>query len=150
MAYRISNNGINQIKKHEGVEYRMYRDVAGYPTIGVGHLILATEKHLLTKTLTESEVDELLRKDIARFEKNLNAVVKVPLNQNQVDALLSLMFNIGSGAFNKSSILKRLNQKDYLRAANNFTLWNKAGGKVVQGLVNRRLQERTLFLSPIN
>jgi len=130
----------------------MYKDVAGLPTTGVGHLILKNEKYLLTKTLTESEVDELLRKDITRFEKNLNKVVKVQLNQNQVDALLSLMFNIGCGAFNSSSCLKRLNEKDFERAANNLCLWNKArvNGKlqVVSGLNNRRLDERELFLTP--
>ena len=150
--YKISQNGINQLKKHEGVRYKMYKDVAGLPTTGVGHLILKNEKYLLTKTLTESEVDELLRKDITRFEKNLNKVVKVQLNQNQVDALLSLMFNIGCGAFNSSSCLKRLNEKDFERAANNLCLWNKArvNGKlqVVSGLNNRRLDERELFLTP--
>ncbi len=72
--------------------------------------------------------------------------VTVPLNQNQFDALVSLTYNIGSGAFNNSTLLKKLNKGDYQGAADQFLVWNKAGGKVMKGLVRRREAEQALFL----
>lgn len=151
---KISLNGKNQLIKHEGIRYEMYYDVAGLPTIAIGHLInLKTEKHLLTKKLTNREVMELLNKDLLRFENNINKVVKVPLNQNQFDVLVSFSFNIGINAFNQSSLLRVLNQGNYEEVGNQLMRWNKAvvNGKLqpVLGLTNRRKDEVKLFNTPV-
>ena len=84
--------------------------------------------------------------DLKSFEKTVNDSVKVPLSQNQFDALVSLTYNIGSTAFKNSTLLKKLNAKDFTGAADQFLRWNKGGGKVLKGLVRRREAERALFL----
>ena len=87
-----------------------------------------------------------MQNDLKAFEQTVNNTVKVPLNQNQFDALVSLAYNIGSTAFKNSTLVKRLNEGNYKAAANQFNVWVNAGGKRMQGLVNRRAAERTLFL----
>ena len=83
--------------------------------------------------------------DLKKFESTVNSAVTVPINQNQFDALVSLAYNIGTGAFKESTLLKKLNLGDYKAAAAQFAVWNRGGGKVMQGLVNRRAVERKLF-----
>ena len=85
--------------------------------------------------------------ELKRFEQAVTAAVNVPLNQNQFDALVSLSYNIGIGAFKNSTLLKLLNASDYHAASDQFDVWIKAGGKTVQGLVNRRAVEKLLFNS---
>ncbi|MFK7073950.1 lysozyme, partial [Acinetobacter baumannii] len=97
-------------------------------------------------TCTAEQAKTYFKHDLAKFEKTVNESVTVPLNQNQFDALVSLTYNIGSGAFNNSTLLKKLNKRDYQGAADQFLVWNKAGGKVMKGLVRRREAERALFL----
>lgn len=147
----VSQNGINLIKQFEGVRYKAYKDVVGLDTIGVGHLIKKDEPELLRKVLTEIEVDEILKKDLLISESCVNNNVKVTLNQNQFDSLVSLVFNIGCGNFKASTLLKFLNNSNYgttappSGAAGQFLVWNKGGGKVVEGLKKRRLAESNLF-----
>lgn len=86
--------------------------------------------------------------DLKKFENTVNDVVKVPINQNQFDALLSLAYNIGSTAFKNSTLVKKLNAGDILGAADQFNVWVNAGGKRMQGLVNRRKAEKELFKKP--
>ena len=95
---------------------------------------------------TPEQAKSYFKHDLAKFEKTVNESVTVPLTQNQFDALVSLTYNIGSGAFNNSTLLKKLNKGDYQGAADQFLVWNKAGGKVMKGLVRRREAERALFL----
>ena len=83
--------------------------------------------------------------DLKKFESTVNSAVTVPINQNQFDALVSLSYNIGTGAFKKSTLLKKLNEEDYKGASAQFAVWNKGGGRVMQGLMNRRAVERKLF-----
>ena len=83
--------------------------------------------------------------DLKKFESAVNSAVTVPINQNQFDALVSLTYNIGTGAFKESTLLKKLNAGDCRGASAQFVVWNKGGGKVMQGLVNRRAVERELF-----
>lgn len=147
---KISDNGINFIAGWEGVEYKAYKDAVGLFTVGIGHLIkLPEEKFLLNKTLTRDEVYDIFREDIKRFENNLNKVIKVPINQNQFDALISLAFNIGNGAFNNSTLLKVLNQGNYEEVPNQILRWDKAGGKTLLGLTRRRKAEVELFNKPL-
>ena len=139
---KIGQAGIDLIKQFEGCVLHVYKDAVGLPTIGIGHLIKPGEKFT---TITMQEAEDLLRSDIKIFEDALNKSIKVPVTQNQFDAMLSLAFNIGYGAFNKSTLLKKVNLKDFVGASNEFRKWNKAGGKVLTGLVRRRTAEQQLF-----
>jgi len=138
----ISLAGLNFIKAVEGMKLTRYKDSAGLWTIGVGHLIKPFENYT---TITEAEAMRLLAEDVAEAEIAVNRYVKVPLTQNQFDALVSFVFNVGSGAFRRSTLLTKLNAGDYAGAAAQFPAWRKAGGVVVSGLVNRRNKEVALF-----
>ena len=138
--------GFDHLKRWEGCELQAYKDVAGVWTIGYG----STGSHVSPGlTITQKQADDLLLKDLVRFEKAVNDGVNVKLNQNQYDALVSLAFNIGDGAFLKSTLLRKLNSGDYVGAANELLRWNKAGGKVSAGLKNRGESERELFLKEV-
>ena len=114
-------------------------------SIGLGHQIQPNEAYLMTKTISDDEVLQLFAKDIEGIRSDLNRVVKVPINKNQQLALLSLRYNIGPDAFNKSSLLAELNKGNYTGAALKFADWKFSEGKVLNGLVNRRAKERELF-----
>lgn len=146
-AMEISLNGLNQIKKHEGFSHTVYQDSAGLDTIGYGHLLTPADKLRGLRYVTEAEAVELLASDVATAESAVNRLVKVPLTQNQFDALVSFVYNVGAGAFSRSTMLKKLNSSDYAGAADQFHVWRLAGGRVVQGLVNRRASEASLFSS---
>ena len=144
---RTSINGIDRIKEHEALRLTKYLDQAGKWTIGYGHLIRAFES--FPGPITEEKALGLLVADLAAAESAVNANVKVAITQEQFDALVSLAFNIGSGNFRGSSVVRRLNAGDAIGAAAAFALWNKIeqGGQLVvsQGLVNRRAAEAQLF-----
>lgn len=145
---RTGSAGIALIKRFEGCRLQAYPDPAtgGEPiTIGVGH----TGGVKLGDTITQEEADELLHGDLIHAEDDIARLVKAPLNQNEYDALVSLVFNIGGTNFAMSTLLKHLNAWRYDDAANQFLVWNKAAGKVMQGLIRRREAERKLFLEPI-
>ena len=145
---KIGNKGISLIKEFEGLRLRAYDDGVGVWTIGIGTIRYPNGKRVQKgDVITETQAEEYLRHDLNNFEKVINDVVKVPLTQNQYDAIVSLTYNIGAAAFSKSTLLKRLNNKDYKGAADQFLVWNKAGGKVMRGLIRRREAERELFLS---
>lgn len=146
---KLSDAGIDLIAKFEGRRLTVYADPVGLPSVGIGHLLTAAErkKWPIGTKLTAAEVDALFRKDVERFEVAVASKVKVPLHQNQFDALVSLAFNIGTGAFSGSSLLRLLNNHLYTAAAEQFLAWNKAGGRVLPGLNRRRQAERELFLT---
>ena len=141
---RTSKKGIELIKRFEGLRLKVYKDAVGLPTIGYGHLIKSGE---VFDVISEEQAEQLLKKDLKIFEEHLIKVVKIPLEPHQFDALVSLAFNIGCGAFSKSTLLKYLNQRLLTKAADEILRWNKAGGKVLKGLDTRRKHERTLFLN---
>jgi lysozyme len=130
------------IKKWEQCKLEAYQDVVGIWTIGWGH----TKGVQPGDTCTQEQADKWLQEDLYWCHQALNAGVQVPLSHNQREALLSFIYNVGGPAFLKSTLLKRLNEGDYLDAANELLKWNKAGGRVVRGLSNRRRDERTIFL----
>ena len=145
---KIGNKGISLIKEFEGLRLRAYDDGVGVWTIGIGTIRYPNGKRVQKgDVITEAQAEEYLKHDLNNFEKVINDVVKVPLTQNQYDAIVSLTYNIGAAAFSRSTLLKRLNNKDYKGAADQFLVWNKAGGKVMRGLIRRREAERALFLS---
>jgi lysozyme len=139
---KISSKGLKLIRKYEGFSSKKYLCPAGKNTIGYGHVILPHETYTV---LTEQEAEQMLDKDADIAENTVNNLVKAPLNQNQFDALVSLVYNWGSGNFLRSSGLKKLNNKDYIGATMEFLQISKVRGKTIQGLVNRRLTEANLF-----
>jgi len=145
---KTSKAGRDAISGHEGVRLKAYRDSAGIWTIGVGHTAAAgPPKPVPGMTISQDECDDILSRDLEKFEAVIDAAVTVPLNQNEFDALVSLVFNIGGGAFGRSTVRRKLNAGDRAGAADAFLMWNKAGGRVVRGLTIRRKAERALFLS---
>lgn len=134
--------GRKLIESFEGLALKAYADQRGIWTLGYGHA--ASVKP--ADTCTPEQADAWLAGDLATAEGAVSRLVTVPLNQNQFDALVSLCFNIGQGSFHHSTLLSLLNQKAYLGAANQFLAWKMTNGVPNQGLLNRRMQEKALFL----
>jgi|GEM_PF-2726635 len=138
----LSKKGIEFISSHEQFKEIKYRDVGGNETIGYGHLILDGEKY--PKPITKEDATKLLEKDIKFAISAVNEAVTVPLKQNEFDALVSLTFNIGIGAFKSSTILKIINSGKPI-AIDDFKVWNKVNGQTNQGLSIRRQDEFKLY-----
>lgn len=139
---KTSDRGIAFIKRWEGVRLRAYQCSAGVWTIGVGHTAaMGDPKPVDGMKITESEADAILRRDLAAIEKDVASCLNVVVSQRQFDVLVSFVFNVGIGAFRKSTLLKKLNASDYEAVPSELMKWTRAGGKVVQGLVNRRKAE---------
>jgi len=143
----VSRAGIAEISRSEALRLTPYLDQAGYPTIGYGHKILPGES--FGEGISPARADELLAKDLSSATAAVNSLVKVPLEQPQFDALVSLTFNIGAPALRSSTLLRLLNAGDYAGAQAQFGVWNKVrqGGVLVEsrGLDKRRAQEAGLF-----
>lgn len=142
-----SKTGVDLISSFEDTKLHAYDDGVGVWTIGTGTTVYPNGvKVKKGDTCTLDQAKSYFAHDLKRFESSVNNLVKVPLSQNQFDALVSLVYNIGQTAFSESTLLKKLNAKDYQGAADQFPRWNKGGGKVLKGLVRRRADERALFL----
>ncbi len=139
-----SARGRQLIKNTESLSLSVYLDPVGKPTIGWGHLIRDDE---LFDVIDEVEADTILAFDLLDAENCIEAKVNSDLNQNQFDALVSFVFNVGCGNFTSSRMLRKLNAKDYGAAANEFKRWKFADGREFAGLVTRRRKERDLFLA---
>lgn len=139
----ISQQGLELVKKFEGVKLQAYLDSVNIPTIGVGHI----KGVKMGDTITMEQADAFLADDIKEAEAAVSNCVKVQLEQCQVDALVSWTFNLGGGNLSKSTMLKRLNDGDFDGAADEMLKWNRAGGRVLPGLTKRRIAERMLFLT---
>lgn len=148
MSRTISLEGIRFIEEVEGVELKVYRDVAGYLTVGVGHLVRPKDNLKEGDIISQERCDQLLQDDLESAEKAVDWSVTVRLNDNQFTALVSFAFNVGVNAFKTSTLLKKLNAGDYAGAGEQFGRWTHAGGKFVQGLANRRKKEKELFFTP--
>jgi len=139
---RTSQRGLSLIKSFEGLRLLAYRDAVGVWTIGYG----ATRGVKPGMSVTKEQAERMLLNDVQRFESEVERLVKVPLSGNQWDALVSFTYNLGASNLESSTLLRLLNVGDYAGAAEQFPRWNKAGGKVLPGLVRRREAERVLFL----
>ena len=146
---KTSNKGKAIIKQYEGFIAKPYLCPAGVPTIGYGATYYADGRKVTLRdaAISEADADKLLDKMLGKYEDAVNRYVQVPITQNQFDALVSFCYNLGQEALRKSTLLKKLNNKDYNGAADAFLNWVYASGKKLQGLVNRRTDERKLFLS---
>ncbi|HEX8561020.1 MAG TPA: lysozyme [Pyrinomonadaceae bacterium] len=153
---KMSQHGIGLLTQWEGCELKVYNDSAGLPTIGVGHLLTRSELTSgkitingapvkYTDGITQQQAEDLLAQDLAPTEQAVNGGVKVTLSQNQFDALTSFTFNVGTGAFKGSTLLRLLNQGQYAEVPTQLMRWTRAAGRVVQGLVNRRQNEIKLW-----
>ena len=144
----VSNLGVDLICGFEGKRLVAYDDGVGVWTIGFGTTIYPNGiKVKKGDTCTEAQAKSYMAHDLKKFEQAVNGAVNIPLNQNQFDALVSLAYNIGTGAFNKSTLVKKLNAGDIRGAADQFDVWINAGGKRMQGLVKRRAREKALYLA---
>ena len=144
---KLSQAGIDAIKRHEGLRLHAYLDVAGVPTIGYGH----TQGVQMGQHISEETAENYLRSDLSWCESAVNNAVRVPISQPAYDSLCSLAFNIGEGAFKSSTLLQKLNAGDMAGAADEFLRWNKItvnGEKQTSpGLTSRRAAERQMFMS---
>lgn len=140
---RTNKNGLLLIKSFEGLRLKAYRDPVGIWTIGYG----TTRDVRPDMSISEAEAEQLLQQDLIRFEQAISEAVVAPVNDNQFSALVSFTYNVGSGALRSSTLLKLLNDRqDIHGAADEFPRWNRAGGRVLEGLTRRRNAERALFL----
>jgi len=157
----VSEKCLKMIKHHEGVRTKPYQCPALLWTVGVGHVIdpnharvpIADRKALpipagWDRTLSMDEVDDILQKDLARFVAGvLRLCPETANNQNHLDCLVSFSFNVGLGNLQRSQVRQKYNRGDFEGAMDELLTWNKAGGKVLRGLDNRRKDEKALFLS---
>lgn len=154
---KTSQTGLNLIEEYEGLILGAYDDAndhivppggtsRGTLTIGYGHTTSAgPPKVYVGQKITKAQANEILASDLSRVESSVNKLVRVPINQNQYDALISFQFN--TGGLGRSSVLSKLNKKDYQGAADALLLWNRGNGQVLAGLIRRRKAERALFLT---
>jgi len=156
----VSPKAVAMIKHHEGVRQKPYRCPAKLWTVGVGHVLYPEQGKLPIdqrdafnikiedfRIFSMEEVDAILRADLERFERGVERYITVPLTQGMFDALVSFSFNVGLGTLQRSTLRQKLNRGDKEAAAEELLKYCMAGGKILKGLQNRRIDERALFLS---
>lgn len=144
----ISKNGIELIKRFEGLELKAYQDSVGVWTIGYGWTQTVDGKKIAPgMRIDQATADRLLKCGIVQYEQGVNQLVKVRITQGQFDALVSFAYNLGLRSLSTSTLLRKLNDGDKQGAAEEFGRWVNAGGKRLDGLVARRAAERRMFLS---
>ena len=145
---KTGQDGIDLIKSFEGFRNKAYLDSIGVPTIGYGTTWYPDgTKVKLGDKCTEEQAEEYLKYALGKFEAAINKDIKVTISQKMFDALACFVYNVGIGNFESSTLLKKINAKDFLGASDQFIRWNKAGGKVLDGLTRRREAEAALFKS---
>lgn len=142
--YKYSKNGLHLTEQFEGCRLTAYRDVGGVLTVGYGHTGPDVHEGL---TITQAQAEAYLRSDIASAADAVNRLASVEITQAEYDALVDFTFNSGIGALTHSTLLRDLNAGDFAGAAQRFEEWDHAGGKVVAGLLRRRVAEAELFKS---
>jgi lysozyme len=156
----VSPKAIAMIKHHEGVRQKPYRCPAKLWTVGVGHVLYPEQGKLKLddrmsvplrpeddRAFSMEEVDGILRSDLARFERGVAQFCPVPLTQGMFDGLVSFAFNVGLGTLQRSTLRQKLLRGDKAGGAEELLKYCMAGGKILKGLQNRRIDERALFLS---
>ena len=144
---QTNEDGLNLIKIYEGLRLKAYKDPVGILTIGYGHTSAAGEPKVTEgMTITKEQAEAILRRDLQKYEKAVDDAITADLTENQFAACVSLCYNIGPGAFAKSSVARFINAGRFADAADAFALWNRAGGKILPGLVKRRAAEAALFV----
>jgi GH24 family phage-related lysozyme (muramidase) len=157
---KTSDAAIQLIKHHEGVRSKPYKCPASLWTVGVGHVLYPEQAKLpiskrnscaLTiedfRVFSNEEIDEILKKDLQRFERGVLHYCPATTSQRQFDALVSFSFNLGLGTLQRSTLRQKHNRGDFEGAAEEFLKYTKSGGKVLKGLVTRRKDERAVYVS---
>jgi len=138
---KTGTKGIELIKHFEGCELEAYKCAAGVWTIGYGHIKGVTSDSVIT----QEQAEQMLVEELNEYEGYINNMVTVPLSQNQFDALVSWVYNLGGGNLKASTLLKVVNSGEFNGVPEQIMRWNKAGGKVLEGLTRRRQAEADLF-----
>ncbi len=148
---KINQAGLRLIKKYEGFRSIAYRDAVGVWTIGYGHTSMAGSPHVSKGLkITRQQGEQMLATDIEKFSHQIRPLIKVKLTDNQFSALVSFAYNVGVGNFKRSSVLRAVNARRFDRVPSRLSLWVKAGGKTLKGLVRRRASEGNLFARQTN
>lgn len=144
---KASDACLEIIRQYEGFRAKPYLCPAGVPTIGYGSTRYAdgTAVKLTDPAITQAQADQIMRTTLGQYEDAVNRYVQVPITQNAFDALVDFAYNAGAKNLLTSTLLRKLNIKDYSGAANEFGRWVFGGGSVLPGLVKRRVAERELF-----
>lgn len=142
MTRHITDNGMALIRRFEGYRAKSYRDSAGFPTIGYGHLIKPGETF---DAIDLHQAVEMLRKDVEGAERSVLRLINVPLADDQFDALVSFTFNLGGGSLQRSTLRKKVNREEHDAAPSEFLKWCRVGGKWNRGLARRRGEEAVLY-----
>ncbi len=140
----ITQRGLDFIKQFEAFSEYSYICPAGKKTIGYGHVVLDSEQ--IDEPLSEEDGTLILAKDVGKAERAVLRNISVPLSDNQFDALVSFTFNCGAGALQRSTLRMLVNRQEYEDAAEEFPKWCRANGKIIHGLLRRRLDEREMFI----
>jgi lysozyme len=156
----VSSEAIKVIQHHEGIRYKAYRCPAKLWTVGVGHVLYPEQGKLPidqrdgfalrpedNRDFSKDEVDAILKSDLQRFERGVLSFCPVVLSQGMFDGLVSFSFNVGLGTLQRSTLRQKLLRGDKAGAAEEFLKYCMAGGKILKGLQNRRIDERALFIS---
>jgi GH24 family phage-related lysozyme (muramidase) len=141
----VTSAGLYLIKRFEGFSPIVYICPAGYPTVGYGHLVKPEERKKFATGLTETDGEELLRRDVQIAEVAVLRLIHMPLTDGQFDALASFTFNLGPGALQRSTLRRQINRGEHRAAAAEFSKWVWAGGRRLSGLVARRRAESVLY-----
>jgi GH24 family phage-related lysozyme (muramidase) len=144
---KVNEQGLALIRKFEGLRTSAYRDAAGVWTIGYGHTSMAGPPRVgRGMKITRRDAASILARDLAGFAEGVASLVRVPLSDSQFSALVSFAYNVGLENFRKSSVLRAVNAGDCCAVSRRLSLWVKAGGRVLPGLINRRAAEAALFM----
>lgn len=145
---KTSAAGRHFIEQWEGLFLHTYNDGVGVPTIGYGHTSAAGPPQVhYGMVITQTQADQILAADLAHVENDVNRLVKVELNQNQFDTLVSFHFN--TGGLGRSNVLRAVNNRQFNEVPGDLMMWNHAGGRVMLGLTRRRKAEGVLFMKPV-
>ena len=142
---RITEDGLDLIKRFEGYRSTIYICPAGWPTIGYGHVVRESERDRFSAGIDERAAEELLRRDVETAEKAVLRLIHVPLSDGQFSSLVSFVFNLGAGALQRSTLRRKVNREEHEAVPAEFRRWVWAGGRKLKGLIWRREAEAALF-----
>ena len=141
-------NAIDLIKKYEGFKPQSYQDSVGVWTIGYGTTRINGQPVKAGMTITEDQALQLVQQEVNKLWSQIESILKVKINDNQMNALVDFAYNLGFNALKTSTLMRLVNESKFDEAANQFPRWVYAGGKVLPGLVKRREAEKQLFIEP--
>ena len=142
----ITKQGLNLIKGFEKFVPHLYICPAGYPTIGYGHVVIRFKRSAFKDAINEEKALEILTIDVRVAERAVLALVDVPLTDGEFNALVSFTFNVGSGAFQRSTLRQKVNREEHTEVPQEFNRWVFAGGRRLKGLVTRRALEAKIYM----